>query len=135
MGRFRAEDINIPYLHPADPLYGLSHSTIVERLTPENWREKATVRWTGAKVLYIYVQEYWDLPREETTRYLVWIVSGEAVRLGRKFHQLDSALAYANGEDGGELSETVPGVREQWPTEQAAAWVIVLGSSHRRSRP
>jgi len=116
---------------PQDPIYGIHHTNITDRLTRRNWKHKAIVRtdatgclylwidrgsrYEGRRKIYAYlVHAHPSLPRERVKRY-------EA-----NFPYLKDALRYVNGEDEGliarETSHARPG--DVPPPEQVAPYFV-----------
>jgi hypothetical protein len=115
-----------------DPIYGISHSNIADRLTEENWETKAVCRAHNNQCLYILIQkgELSDSGRKHY-RYFVGIELGtkEDAAFDKDFATLKEALAYVNGEDGSEFGQkTRPATFSGLPRERAAE--IVVGGVH-----
>jgi hypothetical protein len=116
--------------HPAN---GISHARIAERLTRENWLQKAAVRQGPTSIYYIYILYAGVSPEEGP-----WMVEvhGNDVNweyhpltddFSQEFANLDDALRYANGEDDSYFAErTVPARRSCWPRERPAESYVVF---------
>jgi hypothetical protein len=94
---------------PQDPVFGLRHENLADRLTRSNWREKAILRvLADGRLLYVWVtraaEGYRVNVRDEQ--------SFEAV-----FPRLAEGLCYANGTRGELGRLTRPVAREAWPPE------------------
>ena len=107
------------------PVFGISHARIVDKLTRENWLQKAVVRQGPTSIYYTYILYAGATPEEGP-----WMVevNGNDVNweyfpriddFSREFPDLDDALRYANGEDDSYFGEsTVPAQRSHWPGER-----------------
>ena len=114
---------------PRDPaIVGIDHSNLTERLTLENWWDKAVVRRVDGKTVLADVLLLTRNHRGQKQRIFEVQVYG-AEELNRWFEagRLDEAIAYANS-----LGEPVP--RPECPPEEEAPWVISFGPPRRESR-
>lgn len=112
-----------------DPEYGIDHSCIAPRLHKRNWKKKAAVRISDNRWLYIWITRAStrDATGKSRTTYEVGVHTGGAAGQDyeAEFDRLEDAIAYANGEDHGSLSQgSVPATPEQWPAEREPAWTV-----------
>jgi hypothetical protein len=88
-----------------DPSNGISHARIAEKLTRENWLEKAVVRQGPTSIYYIYILYAGTTPDEGPWKVEVhgkdvnWEYYPRSDDFSQEFADLDDALRYANGED------------------------------------
>lgn len=115
----------IPRCHPASPDYGTHQENFVNGLTLENWEEKALVRRAAGCVAIVYIQPTLSVGKGGTRRTLrVEVVGGQELERDFGEDQIEAALAYANG-----LGE--PADRSEWPPEEEAPWIILMGGLQR----
>ena len=118
------------YSVPQDPMFGINHENIVSRLTRRNWRAKAVTRLHPDGPVYIFINRgERKLSGKKTFVYTVKGSIADKQRgccYRRDFPALLEALAYANGEDGGDLSqETQPAKSSRdYPTPLGAEMII-----------
>tara|TARA_B100000686_G_scaffold201257_1_gene208158 strand:+ start:147 stop:629 length:483 start_codon:yes stop_codon:yes gene_type:complete len=96
------------YSVPQDPMFGISHENIVSRLTRRNWKTKASTRLHPDGPVYIFINR--GERKVSGRKTFVYTVKGTIVDkqqgyYRRDFPNLREALSYANGEDGGDLSQ------------------------------
>lgn len=115
---------------PQDPMFGIDHSRIVERLDEKNWRENAVCRSDGTLTYYIWVTKV-ELIRGDDRQpgYSVNVRTFPqkpyGFECGGFFTTLPEALMHANGEDGSEFAlGTRPATQEEYPTECSAPIII-----------
>jgi len=123
------------------PVYGISHVRITDKLTRENWLQKAVVRQGPTSIYYTYILYAGATPEEGP-----WMVevNGNDVNweyfpriddFSREFADLDDALRYANAEDGSFFAEsTVPAERLYWPQERPPESHTVIDFNPRRPK-
>lgn len=117
-------------LVPQDTLLGISWNNITARLTLENWATKALVRKGKSGWLYLWVAQghYSSIARPV---YQIRTASErrDGARFEKKFWNLEDGLAYANGEDEGDLAkETSPATSARdYPPRRGAGWHIQSG--------
>ena len=127
-----ADDTQVRWAGPQDPVYGIRHENLAARLTRRNWTTKAVVRRDAGGILYVWVGRYGSQedPLKRTGDFYVAVhpFEDEALRdYGRRFPSLAAALAYANSEDGGLLAqETEPAAATECP-EVGVGWTVVIG--------
>tara|TARA_B100000676_G_scaffold72239_1_gene72104 strand:- start:634 stop:1074 length:441 start_codon:yes stop_codon:yes gene_type:complete len=116
--------INLGSAPPHDPMFGISRSNIVSRLTRKNWRRKAAGRAKDGRFLYVMVRlGEEEIDEKNQKRYYVRVHLGlpEDRSLNADFDKLTDALAYANGEDGAALaSSTHMASADQIPEDRGA---------------
>ena len=116
--------INLGSAPPHDPMFGISRSNIVSRLTRKNWRRKAAGRAKDGRFLYVMVRLGEEkIDEKNQKRYYVRVHLGlpEDRSLNADFDKLTDALAYANGEDGAALaSSTHMASADQIPEDRGA---------------
>ncbi|PPR11943.1 MAG: hypothetical protein CFH41_00820 [Alphaproteobacteria bacterium MarineAlpha11_Bin1] len=116
--------INLGSAPPHDPMFGISRSNIVSRLTRKNWRRKAAGRAKDGRFLYVMVRlGEEEIDGKNQKRYYVRVHLGlpEDRSLNADFDKLTDALAYANGEDGAALaSSTHMASADQIPEDRGA---------------
>ena len=116
--------INLGSAPPHDPMFGISRSNIVSRLTRKNWRKKAAGRAKDGRFLYVMVRLGEEkIEGKNQKRYYVRVHLGlpEDRSLNADFDKLAAALAYANGEDGAALaSSTHMASADQIPEDRGA---------------
>jgi len=110
---------------PQDPIYGISHENIASRLTRRNWRTKAITRLHSDGPVYIFIRR--GERKVSGRKTFVYTVKGSIVDrhqgcYRRDFPNLLEALSYANGEDGGDLSQ------ETQPAKSPRDYPIPLGA-------
>ena len=119
-----AKIINLGSAPPHDPMFGISRSNIVSRLTRKNWRRKAAGRAKDGRFLYVMVRLGEEkIDGKNQKRYYVRVHLGlpEDRSLNADFDKLTDALAYANGEDGAALaSSTHMASADQFPEDRGA---------------
>ena len=119
-----AKIINLGSAPPHDPMFGISRSNIVSRLTRKNWRRKAAGRAKDGRFLYVMVRlGEENIDGKNQKRYYVRVHLGlpEDRSLNADFDKLTDALAYANGEDGAALaSSTHMASADQIPEDRGA---------------
>ena len=95
---------------PQDPIFGLHHDNLTERLTRTNRRDKAVVRQRpDGRILYVWITD-------EKRGYRVNVTGDDALEAA--FPRLADALSYVNGEDNGALAARGrPLSRDEWPPE------------------
>ena len=97
--------IDLGHLPARDLMFGFSTANVADTLTADNWKTKALLRRHGDSLLYIIVAtgiEQWS----GNSVYLVRAsnLDETASALSARFSNLEEALAYANGEDGGDIA-------------------------------
>lgn len=99
-----------------DIIYGLRHENIIARLTPQNWHEKAVVRIIGDAWIYLWIRQ---LTSGDQVLYYVRCHALQSVaEFETQFVDIEKALAYANGEDGGFIAQkSRVANRDEWPPE------------------
>jgi hypothetical protein len=116
----------------AHPSNGISRARITDRLTRENWRDKATVRRGATSIYYTYLNYYVE---PETGPWHVTVhgndVNDEVYprthEFSREFADLDEALRYANGEDDSWFAEsTILAETWYWPRDRPGESYIVI---------
>ena len=124
------------------PAYGISHARIAERLTRENWLQKAVVRQGPTSIYYTYIVYAGATPEEGPWKVEVhgndvnWEYFPRTDDFSQEFADLDDALRYANGEDDSYFAEsTVPAERSYWPWERPPeSHTIIEFGPHRPSK-
>ena len=123
------------------PVFGISHARITDKLTRENWLQKAVVRQGPTSIYYTYILYAGATPEEGP-----WMVevNGNDVNweyfpriddFSREFVDLDDALRYANAEDGSYFAEsTFPAERLYWPGERPPESHTVIEFNPRRPK-
>jgi len=117
---------HVGHLPAHDLMVGFSPANVVDRLTVDNWASKALLRSKGESLLYIVIVtgvEEWS----GNSVYLVQASNRDETRsdLSARFANLEEALAYANGEDGGGISaKTILAEPAAYPDEQPAATTV-----------
>ncbi len=121
--------VHLGSLPARDVMFGFSPANVADRLTADNWKTKALLRMHGDSLLYIIVAtgiEQWS----GNSVYLVRASSLDetASALSARFSNLEEALAYANGEDGGDIAiNTVLASPEEYTGQQSATVTIFTG--------
>ena len=111
------------------PMFGFSIKHVVGRLTLDNWENKALLRMRQDELLYVMIQygaEEWT----GNSHYSVMVSSPNETRcdLSKKFPVLEAALAYANGDDGGDITtDTTPVGSEEYPEQEKAGVTVFAG--------
>jgi hypothetical protein len=133
--------LRISWAGPQHPIYGIRRENIVARLTEGNWSTKAVVRQRGDTTLYIWIERAGveEDPDRRTGRFRVRVeaLAGSLPDQAgdSDFEVLAAALACANGEDGGWLAqETRPAAPEDYPADEAAGAVVIVGEARRPRR-
>jgi hypothetical protein len=120
---------------PQNPIYGIHHDNISDRLTQRNWCAKAIVRSDIAGWLYLWVARgtYQNDAGRKVSAYFIKVHPGtpreRALYYEAEFQYLTDALRYINGEDDGLLArETTPALPgAAYPAEQGAPIYIGFG--------
>ena len=96
---------------PQDSRYGISHANITDKLTKDNYFDKAIVRGSD----YIWIKEAKrGVRRKETTAvYLTCFL--RSVKIHEEFSTLQEAIDFANNWDNEE---------GEYPLEHEAPWTI-----------
>ena len=109
----------------AHPVCGISHARITDRLTRENWLEKAVVRQGPTSIYYTYIVYAGATPEAGPWKVEVhgndvnWEYFPRTDDFSQEFADLEDALRYANGEDDSYFAQsTVPAKRSYWPGER-----------------
>jgi hypothetical protein len=122
--------INLGSAPPHDPMFGISRSNIVSRLTRKNWRRKAAGRAKDGRFLYVMVRLGEEkIDGKNQKRYYVRVHLGlpEDRCLNADFDKLTDALAYANGEDGAALASSTHMANADQIPEDRGADIYVSG--------
>jgi hypothetical protein len=122
--------IDLGLAPPHDPMFGISSSNIVSRLTTKNWRRRAVGLTKEGRFLYVMVQlGRQKIDGKKQKRYYVRVHLGlpEDRSLNADFDNLTDALAYANGEDGSALSSTTQVASPDQMPEDRGADIVVSG--------
>jgi hypothetical protein len=96
------------------PVYGISHARITDRLTRENWLEKAVVRQGPTSIYYTFIIYAAATPEQDPWKVEVfgndvnWEFFSRPDDFSQEFADLDDALRYANGEDDSYFAEIGP---------------------------
>ena len=120
---------------PQNPIYGIFHENITERLTRHNWRTKAVVRDNLLGWIYLWIARgsYPDKAGHTHYAYFVRVHSHQPrfriERFEQQFQYLADALRYINAEDGGSLARGTWPADPQlvYPPERAAPIYIGFG--------
>ena len=126
---------------PHDPMFGISSSNIVPRLTKKNWRKKATGQIRDGRFLYVMVMlGEQKIDGRKQKRYFVKVHLGAPLdqALNADFDKLAEALSYANGEGKTEMALTTQlAVPEEYPANRGAEIYITgftgLGVARRQN--
>ena len=94
-----------------DPRYGISHANITDKLTEENYFDKAIVR--GSDYIWIKKADKGVNRKETTTVYLTCFLRSD--KNHEEFSALDEAIDFANKWDEEE---------GEYPLEYVAPWTI-----------
>ncbi len=125
-----------------NPACGISHEKIADKLTRENWPQKAVVRQGPTSIYYTYIVYAGAIPEAGPWKVQIhgndvnWDYYPRTDDFSQEFADLDDALRYANGEDGSYFAErTVPAARPYWPRERPPeSHMIIEFRPRRRSR-
>jgi len=120
---------------PQDVMFGISQANIVANINKSNWKTKATCRVMGdednpRKVpVYIWLKEgerYAEEEKETIYTVGIYVLMPEKELAKEHFSTLEEALAYANGEDGGDLgSKTRPAEGpHEYPSDSGPPFVV-----------
>ena len=120
---------------PQDIIFGICQANIVAKLNKRNWKTKATCRVMGEednprKVrVYIWIKKGdRSVGEEKEAIYTVgiYVLMSEKTFAKEHFLTLEEALAYANGEDDGDLGyETRPTYGpHEYPPDMGPPYVI-----------
>jgi hypothetical protein len=120
---------------PQNPIYGIHHENITERLTRLNWQTKAVVRDNLRGWIYLWISRGRYRDNEGRIRYAYFVKAHShqpATRIRpyeQKFPHLKAALKYINAEDDGLLARgTWPANPDSfYPPEQQAPFYIGFG--------
>ena len=108
---------------PQDAFYGIDRRNIALRLTLHNWVTKAIVRICDGQWVYLWIRV---LTSGEEVSYCVRCHAPHAVPdFGAQFPDIEKALAYINGDDGGLLAQgSRAAKRGEWPPNQPPpSWI------------
>ena len=94
-----------------NPTYGISHANITDKLTKDNFFDKAIVR--GSDYIWIIKAKKGENRKETTTVYLVSFLRSDKDR--EEFSTLHEAIDFSNNWDDEE---------GEYPLEYEAPWVI-----------
>ena len=94
-----------------DARYGISHANITDKLTKDNFFDKAIVR--GSDYIWIIKAKKGENRKETTTVYLVSFLRSDKDR--EEFNTLNEAINFANNWDEEE---------GEYPLEHQAPWTI-----------
>ena len=106
-----AKVTNMGFAPAHDPMFGISHSNIANKLTKSNWRKKAVVR--NGHYLFIKKGSY-DVDGKKVYRYFV---EGLPDKGEREFIHLDKAISFVNGYSDQE---------GEYPAEHNSPWTISI---------
>ena len=118
---------------PQSTMFGISHANIVPKLNRRNWKTKAGCRVRPDGPIYITIQRG-EKTSEGEKREVHYRVEGVfvdvAVIYEQNFPTLPEALAFANGEDAGEISQETrpPEGPHEYPL-QTGGEVVISGMS------
>jgi hypothetical protein len=115
---------------PQDTRFGIKWSNITERLTLQTWKRKAIVRKASGGWLYLWVTK-----GQYGNGAVVYKVNTDSEggrcsqRYERCFPNLEQALAYANGEDDGDIAKetSLATSARDYPPQSEAECHIHLG--------
>jgi hypothetical protein len=122
--------VEISWVAPQDPFYGLSEENIVPRITRSNWNRKAILRQDRRGVLYVFVEKIATMEgKKRQTRFYVSVhrLTGRERKdgYGGVFETLEEAIQHANGEDGSAFAEKTRPADLDTPIEPEVPPIIV----------
>jgi hypothetical protein len=118
---------------PQNPIYGISHANIAPALNKRNWKTKAVCRVHAEGPLYIMIQRG-ERSSKGAEKEIIYAVTATIIGVNaayrRDFQTLQKALAYANGEDEGDLGvESRPAEGPHEYPHPLGAEVVISGMS------
>lgn len=108
---------------PQDSFYGIDRRNIALRLTMHNWATKAIVCICGGQWVYLWIRR---LTSGEVVSFYVRCHAPQPVPdFEVEFSDIEKALGYINGEDGGLLAQNSRAAkRVEWPKNQPPkSWI------------
>ena len=108
---------------PQDNFYGIDQRNIALRLTRHNWATKAVVRICDGQWLYLWIRQL-NLG-DEISFYVRCHALHSVGDFEAEFPDIEKALGYINGEDGGLLAQKSRAAkRVEWPPNQPPkSWI------------
>ena len=122
--------VELGWVAPQDPFYGISEENIVPRITLSNWDRKAVLRQDKRGVLYLFVEKIATAAgKKRQVRFHVSVhrLTGRERKdgYGGHFETLEEAIRHANGEDGSAFARKTRPADLDTPIEPEVPPIIV----------